>query len=53
MLTETLQSVEPLISAISMTMLHYVHEMNAYRAGLVCLSVRPYDSTQEPLDRSR
>lgn len=27
-----------------------LHELNAYRGGHVCLSYRPHDSTQEPLD---
>jgi hypothetical protein len=33
-----------------MCSLQDVHEMNAYKAGYVCLSVRPHDSTREPLD---
>jgi hypothetical protein len=30
--------------------LHDTHEMNAYRAGPVCMSVCPHDSTREQLD---
>jgi hypothetical protein len=33
-----------------MRSLHDVLEINAYRAGHVCLSVCPHDSTREPLD---
>jgi hypothetical protein len=33
-----------------MRSLHNVHEMNAYRAGHVCLSACLHDSTREPLD---
>jgi hypothetical protein len=39
---------------ITMCSSHDVHEMNAYRAGHVCLSVRlcvcPHNSTREPLN---
>jgi hypothetical protein len=30
--------------------LHSVHEINAYRAGRVCPSICPHDSTLEPLN---
>jgi hypothetical protein len=33
-----------------MRSLHDVYGMNAYRAGHVCLSVWPHDSTRERLD---
>jgi hypothetical protein len=42
--------VPPIIVMLFMSSLHDVHEMNSYRAGHVCLSVRLHHSIREPLD---